>query len=96
MAPCGRLQSEPHRPVARGWQRYLEQQDGPGLTDELPEVVFSRMAIGPDELSNDEVRKLLKLPDLDWDVARHCEIRAAGLNLSLPVFVRAMSTGVDA
>jgi hypothetical protein len=76
------------------WQRYLEQQDGPALADELPEIVFSRAAIGTGASMWLEAAGFLELTDREWDVARHCEIRAAGLGLSLQEFVAAVGLGV--
>lgn len=76
----------------RDWQRYLELRDGPGLCDELPEVVFSSKAIGEGPLRSLDTASLLTLSDLEWDLARRCEIRAAGQNVSLSAFVRAAST----
>lgn len=73
------------------WQRYLEQQDGPALTDELPEIVVSRAAIGNGASMSLEAPGFLELTDREWNLARHCEIRAAGLGLSLQKFVAAPS-----
>jgi hypothetical protein len=78
------------------WQDYLEGQDGPGVVDELPEVVFSMGAIGNEALRKADIADLLVLSDREWDLARRCEIRAAGLSLSLPAFVQATSTPVEA
>lgn len=70
----------------RDWQRYLEEQDGPGLSDELPEVVLSKTAIGIGPDTPIDIPQLLALTDSDWDLARRCEIRAVGLKLGAPAF----------
>lgn len=71
----------------RAWQRYLEEQDGPAPTDELPEVVISRGAIDDGASRWLDAPELLELTDLEWDLARRCEIRAVGLGMSLRKFV---------
>jgi hypothetical protein len=70
----------------RDWQSYLEEQDGPGLGDELPEVVLSKAALGIEPDTPIDIPRLLALTDSDWDLARHCEIRAAGLKVGAPAF----------
>ncbi len=76
----------------RAWQRYLEEQDGPAPTDELPEVVVSRAATGVGTSGSLDVAELLELSDREWDLARRCEIRAAGVGLNLQEFVAVAST----
>lgn len=72
------------------WQRYLEEQDGPGLDDELPEVVLSQAAL---EIGSDDridISRLLALTGSDWEFARYCEIRAAGLGVSGPALLASL------
>jgi hypothetical protein len=78
----------------RAWQRYLEEQDGPAPTDELPEVVVSRGAIDDGALRWLDAPELLELTDLEWDLARRCEIRAVGLGMGLQKFVAAVTACV--
>lgn len=77
----------PADPRLRAWQRYLEDKDGPGLGDELPEIVISEAALGIESGTPINVRGLLELTDSDWDLARCCEIRAVGLKLDAPALV---------
>lgn len=77
----------PADPRLRDWQRYLEDKDGPGLGDELPEIVISEAALGIKPCTAINVRGLLELTDSDWDLARRCEIRAVGLKLGTPTLV---------
>jgi hypothetical protein len=79
-------------PRLRSWQDYLRECDGPGLSDELPEVVFSHSASDSIELAEIDVEAVLELGDSDWDLARRCEIRAAGLGQALPEYMRAILT----
>jgi hypothetical protein len=74
----------PADPRLRAWQRYLEEQDGPGLGDELPEIVISETAVGIEPSALIKVRGLLELTDSDWDLARRGEIKAVGLKLDAP------------
>jgi hypothetical protein len=78
---------EPADRRLRAWQRYLEEQDGPARTDELPEVVVSRAAVGASTSGSLDAAELLELSDREWDLARRCEIRAAGIGLNLQEFV---------
>jgi hypothetical protein len=84
---------EPADGRLRAWQHYLEEQDGPAPTDELPEVVVSRGAIDVASTWLD-APGLLELTDLEWDLARRCEIRAVGLGMSLQKFVVASTACV--
>jgi hypothetical protein len=72
------------------WQRYLEEQDGPGLDDELPEVVLSQAALEIGSEDRIDIPRLLALTDSDWEFARYCEIRAAGLGLSGPALLASL------
>jgi hypothetical protein len=85
---------EPANRRLRAWQRYLEEQDGPAPIDELPEVVVSRDAIDDGAARWLDAPELLELTDLEWDLARRCEIRAVGLGMSLQKFVLAATAHV--
>lgn len=85
---------EPADGRLRAWQRYLEDQDGPAPIDELPEAVVSRGAIDDCASTWLDAQELLKLTDLEWDLARRCEVRAVGLGISLQRFMAAATTRV--
>jgi hypothetical protein len=72
------------------WQRYLEEQDRPGLDDELPEVVLSQAALEIESKDSVDIPRLLALTDSDWEFARDCEIRAAGLGVGGPALLASL------
>jgi hypothetical protein len=73
----------------RGWQRYLLQGDGPGLRDELPEVVVGK---GISAASAARVfPAALCLGSDEWHLGRECELRAAEVAVSLPDYIHALA-----
>jgi hypothetical protein len=73
----------------RAWQRYLEQCDGPGLDDELPEIVLSADAELP---AATDIQMALRLGSAEWDIGRQCELRASALATPLPDYIRALAS----
>lgn len=72
----------------RGWQRYLIQGDGPGLRDELPEVVIGR---GVSAKSAAHVLPAaLRLSSDEWLLGRECELRATAVAVPLPDYIHTL------
>lgn len=70
----------------RSWQRYLLSADGPGLGDELPEVVMSAGVSSRD--ATGALQPALDLKDSEWVLARECELRAAAGPTPLRDYIR--------
>lgn len=68
------------------WQRYLLSADGPGLGDELPEVVMGAGVSSSDAAS--VLQQALELKDSAWVLARECELRAAAGPTPLRDYIR--------
>lgn len=73
----------------RAWQRYLLQADAPGLSDELPEVVFGGGISYATALHL--LPAALCIPSDDWALGRECELRAAAAADPLPDYIRALA-----
>lgn len=69
----------------RSWQSYLLAADGPGLGDELPEVVVGA-GISLRDVA-EALPTVLEMSDAELDLARECELRAAAESTPLPTYI---------